>query len=81
MKLFIFIILFIISAKGITWAQNTIEVFPSASYDRFIIFQTLALFWIGIIGCVIIIKMKLREIERTQKMGIYKEEKTIPLLD
>jgi len=50
-------------------------------YDRFIVYQNLIIFWIGIIGLIVIIKMKLREIERTQKMGIDKEEKNIPLLD
>ena len=81
MKHIVFIVLLIIYAKGMAWALDAIEVFPSASYDGFIIYQTLAIFWIGIIGCVIIIKMKLKEIERTQKMGVDKEEKTIPLLD
>ena len=62
-------------------AQEKIALTPSAPYDRFIIFETLALFWIGIIGLIIIIRMKLREIERTQRMGLDKEEKDAPLLD
>lgn len=62
-------------------AQENIEVFPSAPYDRFIIYQTLVLFWIGIIGLIVIIRMKLREIERIQDMGIDREEKDIPFLD
>ena len=41
----------------------------------------LALFWVGIIGLIVIIRMKLKEIERTQSMGIDKAEKEIPLLD
>jgi hypothetical protein len=41
----------------------------------------LAIFWIAIIGLIIIIRMKLKEIEKIQKMGIDKEEKDIPLLD
>jgi hypothetical protein len=64
------------------WAQQeTIEIFPSAPYDRHIIFQFLVFFWIAIIGLVIIIRMKLKEIERIQKMGIDREDKDIPLLD
>jgi len=62
-------------------AQENVEVFPSAPYDRFIIYQALVLFWIGIIGLIVIIKMKLKEIERIQDMGIDKEEKDIPFLD
>ncbi|HON85395.1 MAG TPA: hypothetical protein PK864_05130 [Syntrophorhabdaceae bacterium] len=61
--------------------EKNIEVFPSAPYDRFIIYQALVLFWIGIIGLIVIIRMKLREIERIQDMGIDKEEKDIPFLD
>ena len=61
--------------------QEKIDVFPAVHYERFIVYQNLIIFWIGIIGLIVIIKMKLREIERTQKMGIDKEEKDIPLLD
>ena len=41
----------------------------------------LALFWAGIIGLIVIIRMKLKEIERIQSMGLDKAEKEIPLLD
>jgi hypothetical protein len=61
--------------------QETVEVFPSAPYDRYIIYEILVLFWIGIIGLIVIIRMKLKEIERTQSMGIDKTEEEIPLLD
>lgn len=62
-------------------AEENIEVFPSVPYDRYIIYQTLCLFWAGIIGLIVIIRMKLKEIERIQDMGIDKEEKDIPYLD
>jgi hypothetical protein len=62
-------------------SQDKAEVFPAAPYDRFIIYQTLAIFWVAVIGLIIIIVMKIREIERIQKMGIDKEEKDIPTLD
>lgn len=82
MKRFIITItLVLIHATNLLAQQEKVDVFPAVSYDRFIIFQTLAIFWIGIIGLIIIIKMKLKEIERIQKMGINKEEKDIPLLD
>jgi hypothetical protein len=61
--------------------QDNIEVFPSAPYVRYIVYEMLSLFWAGIIGLIVIIRMKLKEIERTQSMGIYKTEKEIPLLD
>ncbi len=61
--------------------QENIEVFPSAAYDRYIVYEMLVLFWAGIIGLIIIIRMKLKEIERIQNMGIDKAEKEIPLLD
>lgn len=63
-------------------APTSIDVFPSAPYDRYIIYEMLVLFWAGIIGLVIIIRMKLKEIERIQRMASSeKEEKEIPLLD
>jgi hypothetical protein len=81
--IFKIIVLLILILMYITplWPQDKTAVFPVASYDRFIIYQTLIIFWIAIIGLIIIIKMKLREIERIQKMGIDKEEKNIPTLD
>jgi len=63
------------------WAGENVAVFPTVSYDRFIIYETLGILWIGIIGLIVIIRMKLREIERVQKMGLDKEEKDTPLLD
>jgi hypothetical protein len=64
------------------WAvPNIVDVSPTAPYDRFTIYESLAFFWVAIIGVVVIIRMKLKEIERTQRLGIDKEEKDIPLLD
>ena len=70
-----------LSAVNLFAQQDKVDVFPAVPYDRFIVYQNLIIFWIGIIGLIVIIKMKLREIERIQKMGIDKEEKDIPLLD
>jgi len=62
-------------------AEPKVEAFPSAPYDRHIIYQVLVFFWIGIIGLVVIITMKLREIKRVRKMGIDEEEEDAPFLD
>jgi hypothetical protein len=77
--LFCFIIV-LVSSKVFAQPEN-IEVFPSAPYDRYIVYEMLALFWAGIIGLIVIIRMKLKEIERIQSMGVDKAEKVIPLLD
>jgi hypothetical protein len=61
--------------------QENIEIFPAAPYERYIVYEMLTFFWVGIIGLIIIIKTKLKEIEKTQNMGIDKVEKDIPLLD
>ena len=55
-------------------AKKAIEVFPSIPFYQYIIYETLVIFWIAIIGLIVIIRMKLREIERVQKMGLFKEE-------
>lgn len=62
------------------WAEQKIEPFPETPYDRFVIYETLVCFWVGIIGLVVIIRMKLREIERSRKMGLDGKEKDIPFL-
>jgi hypothetical protein len=81
MKKTVFLVILMILSATVLLAEEKIDVFPARPYDGFIIYQTLAFFWIGIIGLVIIIRMKLREIERTQRMNLDKEEKEIPLLD
>ena len=71
----------IVAFAAPVFAAERIDVFPARPYDRLIMFEALALFWIGIIGLVVIIRMKLSEIERTRRMGIDREEKDAPLLD
>jgi hypothetical protein len=70
-----------ISASDLFAQQDKIDIFPTVPYERFIVYQNLVIFWVGIIGLIVIIKMKLREIGRIQRMGIDKEEKDIPVLD
>ena len=81
MKRLIFAFVIFLSGAARLCAQEKIDILPAAPFDRFIIYETLALFWLGIIGLLVIIRMKLREIERVQKMGIDGEEKEIPFLD
>ncbi len=50
-------------------------------YDRHILYQALVLFWIGIIGLIVIIVMKLKEAKRTQGMGVHQDEENAPFLD
>jgi hypothetical protein len=61
-------------------AAQTISVFPESDYDAYIIYQNLAIFWFFLIGLIVIIRMKLREIERTQKMGLHQEDEKAPRL-
>ncbi len=63
------------------WAGDAIELSPPGSYDRYIIYESLAIFWVAIIGLIVIIRMKLKEIERTQSLGLDEERSNIPLLD
>jgi hypothetical protein len=61
-------------------AAETIAVFPTTPYEGYIVYESLAVFWIAIIGLIVIIRMKLREIERTQALGADHEENDAPLL-
>jgi hypothetical protein len=80
-KLILSCFIIALSTSKLFAQQENIEIFPPVPYDRYIIYEMLALFWTGIIGLIVIIRMKLKEIERTQNMGIDKAEKEIPLLD
>mgnify|MGYP000879551817 FL=1 len=81
LSMFLIVFFLLIGATMLPAAEPKIEVFAAAPYDRHIIYQALVLFWIGIIGLVVIIAMKLREIKRIQDMGIDEEEKDAPFLD
>lgn len=65
------------------WAAEKvqkIDVFPPTPYDGYIIYESLALFWVLIIGLIVIIRMKLREFERIQKLGVEVEDPDAPVL-
>lgn len=58
-----------------------IAVFPTAPYYVYIVYESLAVFWIAILGLLVIIRMKLREIERVQALGVDNEDPDAPLLE
>ena len=57
-----------------------IAVFPTAPYYIYIVYESLAVFWVAILGLLVIIRMKIREIERVQALGVEKEDQDAPLL-
>jgi len=57
-----------------------IAVVPEAPYYLYIAYESLIVFWVGILGLLVIIRMKLREIERVQALGVEEEDKDAPLL-
>ena len=61
--------------------EERIELSPSAPYDRFIIFQNLTIFWLAVIGLIVIIRLKTKEIKRVQGLGLKEKEERIPSLD
>ena len=74
------LVLFFLQA-AILWAETKIDVFPPTPYDQATVYINLGFFWAGIIGLVILLCMKLRELERTQKMEREQSEKDAPLLE
>lgn len=76
-------LLLLLMSTATSWAAekiNKIEVFPPTPYDGYIIYESLAVFWLFIIGLIVIIRMKLREIERTQELGVEEEDPDAPVL-
>lgn len=76
MKLAVFLIFMTFFKVPLLWGQakQAIEVFPSTPFYQYIIYENLVIFWIAIIGLIVIIGMKLREIERVQKLGLDKTD-------
>jgi hypothetical protein len=76
--------LFFLQATTV-WAETAagtkIDVFPPVPYDQAWVYMNLGFLWAGIIGLVILLRMKLREIERTQKMEREEAERAAPLLE
>ncbi len=65
----------------LAFAEEINPVFPNNSVEAYTIYTSLAIFWLAIIGLIVVIKMKLNEIERIQKMGINKEDPHTHLLE
>lgn len=74
-------ILFFLSFSSLAFTQEKIHVFPTSPIDAYTIYVSLAVFWFAIIFLIVIIKMKLTEIKRIQKLGIDKDDKDAPILD
>jgi hypothetical protein len=84
MKYFIrilFTALTIFLFHSLVFAEEKIHVFPTGPVAVYTIYISLAVFWLAIIGLIVVIKMKLNEIERIQKLGIDKEDSTAPMLN
>lgn len=62
-------------------AAEKIPVFPTAPYYIYIVYESLAVFWVVVLGLLVIIRMKLVEIERIQALGVEKEDQDAPLLE
>ncbi len=85
MKIVLCSIAIVVLGSGVLVAQTTtaprIDVFPPAGYDQSTVYLNLGLLWAGIIGLVILLRLKLREIERVQKMEREEAEREAPLLE
>lgn len=78
------IILFLpVTAFAVPAAEKIakIAVFPTAPYYIYIVYECLAVFWVAILGLLVIIRMKLREIERVHELGADREDPGAPLLE
>ncbi len=83
-RLFCSLILLLVHATFVcaeTAAGTKIDVFPPAPYEQATVYMNLGFFWAGIIGLVILLRMKLRELEHTQKLEREEAEKSAPLLE
>ena len=81
MKTILCSIAFILLRAPSLWAQTKIDIFPPTGYDQATVYLNLGLFWAGIIGLLILLRLKLRELERVQKMEREEAEKAAPLLE
>jgi len=77
----LFATLTIFAFNSLAFAEEKIPVFPTTPVDVYTIYASLTIFWLAIIGLIVVIKMKLNEIERIQKLGIDREDKEAPLLE
>ena len=77
MKRLLLLICINLSNTTMVWAEEAkkaIEVFPANPFYRYVTYANLVIFWIAIIGLIVIIRMKLKETERLQRMGLDREK-------
>jgi len=72
---------FFFTLPCLAFAEEKIPVFPTTPVEAYTVYGSLALFWLAIIVLIIVIKMKLNEIERIKKLGIDMEDTDALLLD
>ena len=80
-RIFYLSFLFLLTFNYSAFAEEKIPVFPTGPVEVYTIYTSLAVFWLAIIGLIVVIKMKLNDIERIQKLGIDKEDTHAPLLE
>lgn len=76
-----FLLMDIATSPAAEKAAEKIAVFPSTPYEGYLVYESLAVFWLFILSLLVIIRMKLREIERIQALGAEEEDKDAPLLE
>ena len=69
---------FFFTLPCLAFAEEKIPVFPTTPIEAYTVYGSLALFWLAIIFLIIVIKMKLNEIERIKKLGIDKDDEEAP---
>jgi uncharacterized membrane protein len=62
-------------------AEEKIAVFPTKPVDVYTVYTSLAIFWLMIVALIIMIRMKLKEINRIQKLGLDRDDPESPLLE
>ena len=73
-------VLLLFTSKWV-FAVEQIAVFPTKPYDQSTIYLNLALLWAGILGLIAILLLKLKEIERVQKLDGSQDKDVVHFLD
>ena len=81
MNKFLLILGFLLGPSQAVLAEEKIALIPPSAYDRASIYLNLALFWVALIVLIVLIRLKLREIERVQVMDAGRDDENIPMLD
>ncbi|MGD0488948.1 MAG: hypothetical protein ABSB94_17375 [Syntrophorhabdales bacterium] len=81
MNKFLLILGFLLGPGQTVLAEERIALIPPSAYDRAAIYLNLALFWVALIVLIVLIRLKLREIERVQAMDAGRDDENIPMLD